>query len=66
MLLRLVVVSSLCWNWSKEQVAKPMSDSLQVRECTKEVRTSGRGPVATTELGEFWFDLLLKPKEMEV
>jgi hypothetical protein len=30
-----------------------VSDSLQVRECAEEVRTPGRGPVATIELGEF-------------
>jgi hypothetical protein len=32
----------------------------------EEVRTPGRGPVAATELGEFWSDLLLKPKAREV
>jgi hypothetical protein len=37
-----------------------------VRECVEEVRTPGRGPVAATELGEFEFDLLLKPKAREV
>jgi hypothetical protein len=59
-------VSSLCWNWSKEQVSKPVSDSLQVRECAEEVRTPGRGPVAATELRDFWSGLLLKPKAREV
>jgi hypothetical protein len=44
----------------------PMSDSLQVRECVEEVRTPRRGPVAATELGEFWSGLLLKPKAREV
>jgi hypothetical protein len=64
--MSLVVVSSLCWNESKEQVAKPMSDSLQVRECVEEVRTPGRGLVATTKLRDFWSSLLLKPREREV
>jgi hypothetical protein len=50
----------------KKQVVRPMGDSLQVRECTEEVRTSGRGPIAATELGELWFGLLLKPKAREV
>jgi hypothetical protein len=31
-----------------------MSDSLQVRECAEEVRPPGRGPIAATELKEFW------------
>jgi hypothetical protein len=43
-----------------------VGDSLQVRECTEEVRTPGRGPVAATELEEFRFGLLLKPKAREV
>jgi hypothetical protein len=50
----------------KRQVVRPMSDSLQVRECVEEVRTPGRGPVAGTELGEFQSGLLLKPKAREV
>jgi hypothetical protein len=59
-------VSSLCWNWSREQVSKPVSDSLQVRECTEEVRTSRRGPISSTELRDFRPGLLLKAKEREV
>jgi hypothetical protein len=43
-----------------------VSDSLQVRECTEEVRNPRRGHVDATELGEFGSGLLLKPKEMEV
>jgi hypothetical protein len=43
-----------------------MSDSLQVRECAKEMRTPRRGPVAAIELGYFWSGLLLKTKEREV
>jgi hypothetical protein len=43
-----------------------MSDSLQVRECAKEVRNPRGGPVATTNLRELLFDLLLKPKAREV
>jgi hypothetical protein len=43
-----------------------MSNSLQVRKCVEEVRTLGRGLVATTKLGDFWFGLLLKPKTREV
>jgi hypothetical protein len=43
-----------------------MSDSLQVRECTEEVRTPGRGPVASRELREFQSSLLLNPKAREV
>jgi hypothetical protein len=50
----------------KRQVVKPVRDSLQVRECMEEVRTPGRGLVVATELGEFWSDLLLKPKAREV
>ena len=50
----------------KKQVVMPVSNSLQVRECAEEVKTSGRGLVANTDLGEFWSDLLLKPKEREV
>jgi hypothetical protein len=43
-----------------------MSDSLQLRECAEEVRTVGMGPIDATNLREFWFDLLLKPKSREV
>ena len=43
-----------------------MSGSLQVRECTEEVRTPRRGPIATTDLREFQSGLLLKPKAREV
>jgi hypothetical protein len=50
----------------KKQVVRHASDSLQVKECTKEVRTPGRGLVAATELGEFWSGLLLKPTAREV
>jgi hypothetical protein len=50
----------------KKQVVRPFSDSLQVRECVEEMRNPGRGPVAATELREFWFDMFLKPKEREV
>ena len=50
----------------KWQVVRPVSDSLQVRECTEKIRTIGRGLVAAMELGEFWSDLLLKPKAREV
>jgi hypothetical protein len=32
----------------KKQVVRPTSDSLQVRECTEEVRTPRRGPIAAT------------------
>jgi hypothetical protein len=32
----------------------------------EEVRTPRRSHVAATELEEFWFGLLLKPKEREV
>jgi hypothetical protein len=48
------------------QVVRIVSDSLQVRECVEEVRTPGRGPVASIELGELWSGLLLKPKAREV
>jgi hypothetical protein len=34
----------------KEQVARPVRNSLQVRECVEEVKTPGRSPVAATEL----------------
>ena len=50
----------------KRQVIRPMSDSLQVRECMEEVRTPGRSPIVATELGEFRFGLLLKPKVRKV
>ena len=50
----------------KRQVGRPVSDSLQVRECMEEVRNPRRGHVATIELGEFRSVLLLKPKEREV
>jgi hypothetical protein len=50
----------------KRYVSKPVSDLLLVRECTKEVRASGRGPVAATELRDFCSSLLLKPKAREV
>ena len=50
----------------KKQVVRLVSDSLQVRECTEEVRNPGRGPIAATELGEFQSGLLLKPKAREV
>jgi hypothetical protein len=50
----------------KKQVVRPVSNSLQVRECVEEVRTLGRSPVAAIELKEFFFDLLLKPKAREV
>ena len=50
----------------KRQVVRPVSDSIQVRECTEEVRNPRRGLVTATELGEFWFGLLLKPKERVV
>jgi hypothetical protein len=43
-------VSLLCWNWSQEQVSKPMRNSLHVRDCADELRTPGRGLVAATEL----------------
>jgi hypothetical protein len=43
-----------------------VSDSLQVRECTGEVRTPGRSPVVATELGDFRSSMLLKPKAREV
>jgi hypothetical protein len=49
----------------KKQVVRPMSESLQVRECVEEVRTPRRSPVATTELIEFQSSLLLKPKARE-
>ena len=54
------------WLWLKRQVVRPVSNSLQVRECTEGVRTLGRGHVAATELGEFQFGLLLKPKAREI
>jgi hypothetical protein len=50
----------------KRQVTQSVSDSLQVRECTEEVRTPGRSPVAATELRDFRSGLLLKPKGREV
>ena len=50
----------------KKKVVRSVGDSLQVRECAEEVRTPGRGLVATTELRELWFGLFLKPKEREV
>ena len=50
----------------KKQVVRPVGDSLQMRECTEEVRTPGRGPVAATRIRELWFGLLLKPKAREV
>jgi hypothetical protein len=37
----------------KEQVARPVRISLQVRECVEEVKTPGRSPIATTELSDF-------------
>jgi hypothetical protein len=37
-----------------------------VRECVEEVRYPRRGIVASTEIEEFQFDLLLKPKVREV
>jgi hypothetical protein len=50
----------------KRQVTHSVSDSLQVRECAKEVRNPGRSPVAAIKLGDFWFGLLLKPKGREL
>jgi hypothetical protein len=50
----------------QRQVTQSMSESLQVGECMEEVRTPRRSHVATTELGDFWFGLLLKPKGREV
>ena len=34
----------------KEQVVRPVRNSLQFRECVEEVKTPGRSPVAATEL----------------
>jgi hypothetical protein len=50
----------------KKQVFRLVSDSFQVRECAEEMRTRGRDPIAATELGEFRFDLLLKPNARDV
>ena len=50
----------------KRQVVRLVSNSLQVRDCAKEVRTPGRGLVVATELRDFWSGLLLKPKAREV
>jgi hypothetical protein len=50
----------------KKKFVRHVSRSLQVRECVEEVRTPGRGPVATIELGEFHSGVLLKPKAREV
>ena len=50
----------------KKKVVRPVSDSLQVRECAEEVRTPGRSFVVAIEVGEFWSGLLLKPKAREV
>ena len=50
----------------KKQVVRPVSDSLQVKECAEEVITPGRSHVAATELGGFWSGLLLKLKAREV
>ena len=50
----------------KKQVVRFVSDSLQVRKCAEEVRTPGRGPIASTKLREFWPSLFMKPKEREV
>ena len=49
----------------KRQVTQSVSDSLQVRECTEEVRTIGRSHVAATNIGDFQSGLLLKPKGRE-
>ena len=50
----------------KRLVFRLVSDSLQVRKCAEEVRTPRRCVVAATELRDFWFCLLLKPKAREV
>jgi hypothetical protein len=51
-----------------EEASYPVYErlSLQVRECTEEVRTPGRSPVAATELRDFRSGLLLKPKGREL